>query len=157
MVKRVFLAAMILFIATPAFAHPLHTSLAQLSIDAGSHTVAVSLRVFVDDFTAASSEWRARHPKPSSGPATSPLLDYARAVFVLRDDQGNQMGLTSCGATRVGDLMWLCFHVTGDVATVESRVLFDKYGDQINIVQTRSSGRTTNLLFTPGDRAKSLF
>ena len=155
--KKTLVAALCLLIASPALAHPLHTSLAQVSIDPASHTIAVSLRVFADDFTAASSEWRSRNPKPATASPTSPILDYARAAFILRDEQGNQMILASCGARRVGDLMWLCFRGTGDVATVESRVLFDSYKDQINVVQSTVGGHTSNLLFTPGDKPKSLY
>jgi hypothetical protein len=137
MVRRIALLA--LLIARPAFAHPLHTSLAQVSVSGA--TVSVSLRVFADDYTAAS------HAR---------LVDYAVANFIVKDMRGNTIKLTSCGGKRMGDLMWLCFRGTGNIATVESKVLFDKFKDQINIVQASFSGRTRNLLFTPGDRAKPI-
>lgn len=135
MVKTIALIAVL--IARPALAHPLHTSLAQLSVSGGA--VSVSLRVFADDYTAASH---------------SRLVDYAVANFVVRDAHGNAIKLISCGGKRVGDLMWLCFRGTGTVSTVESKVFFEKFKDQINIVQASSNGRTRNLLFTPGERAK---
>lgn len=131
------LALLVLLVARPAFAHPLHTSLAQVSVTDG--TVNVSLRVFADDYTAAS------HAR---------LIDYAIANFIVRDSRGNAIKLTSCGDKRVGDLMWLCFRGSGVIATIESRVMFDKFKDQINIVQSSMNGRTRNLLFTPGERAK---
>jgi hypothetical protein len=158
------LAAIAFMLASPmigdhqaAEAHPLHTSLAELRFDSRNGTVALSLRVFVDDFTAASNEWRRR-----SGVATgsSALIGYSLATFLLKDASGKRVVLTSCGGKRVGDLMWLCFR--GRVSpqlkgsTVSSNILFDKYSDQINIVQATYEGRRANLLFTPGAGPKKI-
>ncbi|MEO5589125.1 MAG: DUF6702 family protein [Gemmatimonadaceae bacterium] len=140
-----------------ASAHPLHTSLAELSFDRQSRTLEVSLRVFVDDFTAASVVW---HQTSTLKTTASPLVGYARSVFTVREANGTAVDLASCGGKRVGDLMWLCFrgHLTGEPAglSVASQVLFGKYKDQINVVQADFDGRKSNLLFTPGDRTKKL-
>ena len=153
--------------ASPAFvaseraeAHPLHTSLAQLAYDPKTGAVQLSLRVFVDDFTRASIAFQQKHGavRPASaGPAQSPLIGYAVASFVVTDARGRRVAFTSCGGKRVGDLMWLCFkgQSSGPLRVV-SEVLFDTYRDQINIVQASSAGKTTNLLFTPGESAKAI-
>jgi len=119
--------------------HPLHTSLAQLTIE--PNAVTVSLRVFSDDIAAASN---------------SRPFDYALSTFILRDAKGKPIKLTSCGAKQVGDLVWLCLKGQGAPATVESRVFFERYGDQVNIVQTIHNGRTRNMLFASGDEAKKI-
>ena len=140
-----------------AEAHPLHTSLAELTFDSRSGTVALSLRVFVDDFTAASTEWSRRSGVAAGGSA---LIGYSLATFVLKDALGKRVAMTSCGGKRVGDLMWLCFRgrmsppLKG--STVSSSILFDKYSDQINIVQATYDGRKANLLFTPGAGPKKI-
>ena len=130
MVKILLLAAML---------HPLHTSLAELSIS--HNTISVSLRLFADDLKAVSS---------------SRPFDYASATLVIRDSHGKAVKLTPCGQKQVGDLVWLCLKGSGDAATVESTVMFDRYRDQINVVQASFNGQTRNMLFTPGDRAKRI-
>ena len=130
MVKALLLAALL---------HPLHTSLAQLTFD--RNTITVSLRVFSSDLVAASDN------KP---------FDYATATFIVRDARGKAIKLSSCGSKQVGDLTWLCLRGTGAAATVESRVLFDKYNDQINVVQTSIDGHSRNILFISGDHAKRI-
>jgi hypothetical protein len=140
-----------------AEAHPLHTSLAELSVDSHSGTVSLSLRVFVDDFTAASNEWAHRSKGPGGNAA---LVGYALATFLLNDASGHRVAMTSCGGKRVGDLMWLCFRGRMQYplkgATASSNILFEKYRDQINIVQASYDDHKANLLFTSGDGPKKL-
>lgn len=146
-----------------AEAHPLHTSLAELTYDAKTGAVGLSLRVFVDDFTRASIafEQARKGVRPvSAGPAQSPLVAYSLASFALTDSKGHRVGFSSCGGKRVGDLMWLCFRgqaAPGGALRVVSQVLFDNFKDQINIVQAVSGDRRVNLLFTPGEAPKKLF
>jgi hypothetical protein len=113
----------------------------------------------VDDFTKASIAFQQKSGvRPAStAPSQSPLIGYAIASFVVTDARGRKVAFTSCGGKRVGDLMWFCFkgQSSGPLRVV-SRVLFDTYRDQINIVQASIGGRTTNLLFTPGDSAKPI-
>lgn len=170
MVRRLTLAALVsALLLSPvimpterAEAHPLHTSLAELSYDARTGAVQLSLRVFVDDFTQASVAFQKKNGavRPvSTGPAQSPLVAYALASFLITDSRGRGVSLASCGGKRVGDLMWLCFRgqaAPGEKLRVLSRILFDNFKDQINIVQAASGDRRTNLLFTPGGTAKPI-
>lgn len=144
----------------PALAHPLHTSLAELSYDSRSGLLAVSLRVFVDDFSKASSQRRQQLVSRGGSSNQSPLVDYALASFEITDASGRRVVLQSCGSRRVDDLMWLCFKGSVPRGTqklsVASSILFDMYRDQINIVKATVDKRTSSLLFTPGDGAKLL-
>jgi hypothetical protein len=144
-----------------AEAHPLHTSLAELTYDQKSGAVLLSLRVFVEDYTKASTAYAQKHAQPvSAGAAVSPLVTYALASFALTDSRGRRVAFTSCGGKRVGDLMWLCFRGSvpgrGSGLHVGSEILFDTFRDQINIVQASYSGHHVNLLFTPGEASKAL-
>ena len=132
--------------------HPLHTSFAQLTIDSRARSIEVSLRVFVDDFTEAASVWA------KAKRAGSSTAGYARAGLTLKDAKGRTIALETCGEKRVGDLMWLCFRarLTERVSLVASRILFEKFDDQVNIVQATYDGRKSNLLFAPGDGEKRL-
>ncbi len=139
-----------------AFAHPLHTSLAELSYDERSGMLEVSLRVFVDDFTEASLEWG----KTARVTGRRTMVGYALEMFTVTV-AGQPVVFGSCGGKHVGDLMWLCFRsrvappAPGSIA-VSSRILFGKYKDQINVVQAAMGGTKTNLLFTPGDGPKKV-
>jgi hypothetical protein len=65
-----------------------------------------------------------------------------------------------CGIRRTGDLLWLCLRAPAAQGLSGLRVrvalLFDRYADQINIVQATYGGRRVALLFTSGDEAKPL-
>lgn len=155
---------LILTLPSALVAHPLHTSLAEVTHEPAARAVRVSLRVFIDDFTAASlahARWiAARQPAGTPQPTQSPYVTYALAAFRITDAAGRAVPLTSCGGRRNGELMWLCFRgslprgMSG--LRVKSHVLFDLYRDQINIVQASYGGRKTTLLFTRGDAAKKL-
>lgn len=150
------------FIASEsAVAHPLHTSLAELVVDQKTGAVQLSLRVFVDDFTKAAIAFQQKQKsvRPAPTALQSPLVLYATAAFTLTDSRGRRVAFASCGGKRVGDLMWLCFRgqvVGGGPLRVLSQVLFDNFKDQINIVQVTVGNRKTNLLFTPGESAKTI-
>jgi hypothetical protein len=139
-----------------AAAHPLHTSFAEVTFDTRAKTVDVSLRVFVDDYTSAAQSWARGNPARLS----APLVAYAVASLALRESNGRAVALVTCGEKRVGDLMWLCLR--GQItrapsgATVISRILFERFDDQVNIVQASHDGRKANLLFTSDDREKRI-
>jgi hypothetical protein len=92
--------------------------------------------------------------------SASPLVGYATASFTLREPNGRPVALKPCGDKRVGDLMWLCLRgqIAGSPsgARVISRILFEKFEDQVNIVQTTYDGRKSNLLFTSDDKEKRI-
>ena len=149
-----------LVIVAPAIAaaHPTHTSLAQMTVDSRTGVVDISLRVFADDFTAAAEDWRRRNS--SSNAVTPRRAAYARASFVVRESTGRSVTLQSCGERHVGNLMWICLRgrlsPRASIATVLSRVLVEKFDDQVNIVHASYSNRKANLLFTAGDGEKRL-
>ena len=149
-----------LVIGAPAIAvaHPLHTSLARMTVDSRTGVVDISLRVFADDFTAAAEDWR--RTNSSSNGVTSRGAAYARASFVVRESTGRSVNLQSCGEKRVGNMMWICLRgrlsPRASIATVMSRVLVEKFEDQVNVVQASYSNRKANLLFTAGDGEKRL-
>ena len=136
--------------------HPLHTSFAQVTFDTRAKTVDVSLRVFVDDYTSAAEAWA----RANRAQGASPIVEYATASFALRASNGSRVMFQPCGDKRVGDLMWVClrgqFAGQPSGSTVISRILFERFDDQVNIVQTSYDGRKSNLLFTSDDAAKRI-
>ena len=148
MVTRMLLVA--LTIATPAIAsaHPLHTSLAKISIDGSGRNVSVSIRVFADDFELAAAASRLS------------TTEYARRAVSVTDSHGSVVGLEPCGVVRKVDLLWIC--LKGRAAsnagrgTVTSTILFERFGDQINVVTTELEGKSRKFLFTPGSKPRRI-
>ena len=145
-------------------AHPLHTSLAEIVYNPAAKEIRISIRVFVDDLTRASTAYAAAHSRMrvSSLPLISggAIIEYVRASFIVVDRGGHPLALTACGNKPVGDLMWVCLRSAapgGPVGLrVTHKVLFDLYADQINIVQASYGGKKVSLLFTRGDGFKRL-
>ena len=148
MVKAVILAIAMLAPFGKIFAHPLHTSLTQVSFDASRRNVSVSIRAFADDLSMAAK---------ASG--LSPA-DYAARAFRLTNSRGVAIRLSRCGEKRVGDLVWLCFRGSvgshQDDLRVSSTILFEKYKDQVNVVTVMGARGARNFLFTPGDSPRQL-
>lgn len=142
-----------------AYSHPLHTTLTEVSVNGG--TLQVVLRAFVDDFSAvANGQGRATLA------STLPLSDstaarYASAKLLLTDVSGRRIGLTAKNIRRSGDLVWITLSAAvtrGATVRLTNSVLFERYDDQVNIVQAAIDGRRQTLLFTKrdGGTAKAL-
>ena len=87
------------------------------------------------------------------------IAAYAGASFSLEDPGGHPLPLHFTGIRRTGDVIWVSFetqHRDLSGARVCSRMLWEIYPDQVNIVQAKYGGKNRSLLFTPGDGAKRL-
>ncbi len=132
-----------------ATAHPIHSTLTELRYDATSRVVELSVRMFADDLAAAR-------------PATQSPLRYLAESIALATHDGHPLPVETCGERRAGDLIWLCLHLRLPAGTTPSglrlrnRLLFERFGDQVNIVQTAYGGRTETMVFTRGDADKTL-
>jgi hypothetical protein len=139
--------------------HPLHTTLTRIARGAEARTLDVTVRVFVDDFSAAVARRGG-----AGGPAVTPPPDsaahaYVAAALTLTDGAGHRVPLRWVGARRTNDLLWLSFVAgvpTADGLRVANQLLVELHADQVNIVQADVGGRRTSLLFTRGDGPKPL-
>lgn len=130
--------------------HPMHTSGAELMAERDG-SVQVMLRVFADDFAAALASGSAA----PGGPGT-----YLRDRFVMVAATGEPVKLTWDAGRPSGDVLIL--HGRGRIpgglagARVASRVLTERFEDQVNVVRAICDGRSATLIFVPGDGLKSL-
>jgi hypothetical protein len=131
-------------------AHPLHTTLTELSYRDADRSVEVSVRAFADDFRAAAGR----------DLTDSTAFAYLASALTLSDRAGHTLRLTWCGLRQTGDLLWLCLRAPAPEGLsglrVNARLLFERYADQINIVQASYEGRRASLLFSRGDSSKQL-
>jgi len=90
---------------------------------------------------------------------TPPLSDstaarYLGSTLVVTDATGRRIALTTTNVRRSGDLVWvtLVAPVTrGAAVRLTNSVMFERYDDQVNIVQAAIDGRRQTLLFTKRD------
>jgi Domain of unknown function (DUF6702) len=141
--------------------HPLHTTLAELSI-ASDGGVEIVMRVFLDDFSAAVAGRAGPASTPIATPQDSSTARYLGQTVLLTDGTGQRVPLVITNVRRTDDLLWITLRapsvrsVVG--ARLTNRVLFDRWDDQVNIVQTSVGGRRQTLLFTKrdGNSAKAI-
>jgi hypothetical protein len=136
-----------------AYAHPLHTTLSELTI-AADGSVQIVLRAFVDDFSAAVTRAPSR-PGPVPTPPDSAIARYLGETLVVTDASGRRVALAVAGTRRTGDLVWVTIRASaarmGVAPRLTNRVLFERWDDQVNIVQATVGSRRRTLLFTRGD------
>ena len=150
---RGFLLPIALAAATGAAApaHPLHTTLTEVTESRGAATIWV--RAFADDFARGV----AMHLAP---PGADPTLAYLGASVGVWDRDGRRVRLTACGTRTSGDLRWFCLRAPAPRGGSGMRILvslqFGVYDDQVNVLQADVAGRRASLLFVPGDGAKRL-
>ena len=145
---------------TRAEAHPLHSTITDLAIDAARGTVRATVRVFVDDLRAGVVRSARGRPVPTSGPGwDAAVLAYATGTFALQDARGRALPLRACGMRQTADLVWLCLEagVASDAGTLHVRnaMLCELYEDQVNVVQGTIGGARRSVLFVRGDRFKA--
>ena len=150
------LAAALGIALTPAlsWSHPLHTTLAEVSIDSNG-SCRVTLRAFVDDFSAAVAR-HAGKPRPSDfAVADADVASYVSSTIVIQGPDGRTVPLVWAGIRRTGDVVWITVVASGvrslkGVRFVYS-TLFDTFPDQVNILQANDNGRRHTVLFTASD------
>lgn len=134
-------------------AHPMHTSVTEISYDAASRTAVIRIRVFADDLAAAVSS-------DSGSPADSAISRLVRASFTLADRSGRSLPIQWVGAERLGDVVLLRLRAKAPEGLVRAMVLnalfADRFADQVNIVRASYEGHAATLLFTRGAPAKAL-
>ena len=142
--------------ARRAYPHPLHTTLSELSI-AEDGSVQIVLRAFVDDLSAAALGRAGPQSAPVATPPDSATARYLARTVAVTDAAGTPVALSLAGVRRSGDLLWMTLRTPpapGRVGVrLTNRVLFERYDDQVNVVQTSVAGRRRTLLFTKRDGA----
>jgi hypothetical protein len=161
MVMRVVVAVLLLMGQGPArvpAAHPLHTSLAEIEYQADRRVLEVSVRLFADDLCAAIG---GLCEGPAGIPRDSTLSSYARGSFALEDGQGVPLRLRWLGAVRTGGMVIL--QLESDVPRGDYRgvrvlhaMLWERFSDEVNLVQVRHDRGMETLLFTRGDPPKAV-
>jgi hypothetical protein len=134
--------------------HPLHTTLTEVSVDAAG-AVDIRLRAFVDDFWVAVGGRRDTSPLPYTAPKDSAAARYLSSRLMLMMPGGRAATLRVTSVRHEGDVVWVTLRAVGVRSVAGARltntVLFERYDDQVNIVQTDDGARRRTVLFTTRD------
>lgn len=144
-----------LLLAAAIAAHPLHTTMAEVTVDRAHSTVRVVVRVFADDFGTAVNGSKA------AGAFEARAAAYVANAISLADDRRERVTVRDCGTRKQGDLLWLCSEATVTAEqlrhlTLRDQMLCELFSDQVNVVRISDGATTRSVLFTRGDRAKSI-
>jgi hypothetical protein len=143
--------------ARPAWSHPIHTTLTEISLGPGDRTMQFTIRAFADDFSAAVAK-HAKKPRPADYTVPdADIISYVASAISV-EASGKTVPFTWAASRRAGDVIWVTFTVPSVHALrgvrMASTLLFELYDDQVNIVQTSVDGRHRSMLFTAGDGKK---
>ena len=134
--------------------HPLHTTLTEVSVDAAG-AVDIRVRAFVDDFSVAIGGWRDTASAPHTAPKDSAVQRYLSSRLMLTVPGGRAAPLRVTSVRQEGDVVWVTLRAVGVRSLAGARltntVLFERYDDQVNIVQTDDGARRRTVLFTTRD------
>ena len=147
--------------ARVAEAHPLHTTLAQLTYDERSRALEGSIRVFASDFAAAVAKHENAATPSDDRVSDVEAMAYVSSTFRFTDAGGHPVALQWCGSRRAGDVLWLCVRLrdvaSPNVLKLSDQMLCELFDDQVNIVQAVRGTDKHSVLFTHGDGLKKLW
>jgi len=152
-------ASAITAVARDAEAHPLHTTLVQLTYDERAHTLEGTIRVFAGDFAAAVAKHSGAKPPNDDRVTDAAAFAYVSSTFRLTNQSCGVVALQWGGSRRSGDLLWICVRATSNAGPsaleLSDQMLCELFDDQINIVQSVAGAKHASMLFTKGDGSKS--
>ena len=148
--RRLLVALLMLAgLSAPAWAHPMHSTITELTEDRVHGTVRAVIRVFDDDLRSVL--------RRSTGMSAA---TYVSARFTLTGSDERPLVLHSCGTREASGVVFVCLE--GDARNglaplrLSARVLCDLYDDQVNVVQATIAGVRHSYLFIRGGKARPL-
>jgi hypothetical protein len=142
--------------ATPA--HPLHTTLTTVTWHGGRRELEITVRVFTQDLADAVTR-APSSPAAGGSVSDSAACRYAMAALSVRDAAGAPLPVARCGTERAADVTWIRLAIPAarpPGLRLRNAFLFERFADQVNIVQADLAGATRTILFTTGDGPKPL-
>ncbi len=163
--RLVRLAWLVIALASPACAHPIHTSTAEAEYSRTTQTLAVALRVFVDDFEAALSAQAGRQLSLAQTPPAefdSLARAYLAERFTVRTRGGTAVAPRWVGREIKPADNELWFHCEFPLAEgiegarLRHGALGEQFPNQINSVRIRDGDRKATLVFLPKQSEKTV-
>lgn len=153
--------ALVLGAASVARAHKFHASLANVEYNETTKSAEISIRVFADDLEASLGKRHGSRVQIGLTPNAEKIaFDYVASAFELRDRSGAKVDLRWVGMEPQADVVWIYVEApleAGlDGATVDDRIFFDLFRDQVNLVNVRHGDRKASLVFEADGAAQRI-
>jgi len=150
--------AMLLAALAAPPAHPLHTTLTTVTWHGDRRELDVAVRTFTQDLADAVTR-ASRSPAATGGVSDSAACRYATAALSVRDAAGASLRVARCVTERAAEVTWIRLAIPAERPVglrLCNAFLFERFADQVNIVQADLAGATRTILFTTGDGPKPL-
>lgn len=145
-------------LATPASAHPIHTSTAEADYNRESKQLEIALRVFADDFEAALGDLAGKKISLEKTPRVE--LDALTRAYLIEHFIVKALDGTLASQRLIGrelkdaaNELWLYFEIAlpggVDGARLDYTVLRERFPDQLNSLRVRDGPRQATLVFLP--------
>ncbi len=142
-----------------ADAHPLHNSYAELSYAQETGKIAVSVRVFTDDFISHITS-PAGTVGSKGGTPERRAAAYIGRNLSITDGRGTPIPLRWCGWKRAGEMTAICLEGVAPARPANLRIrntiLMDMFADQLNILRSTRGTSKKTVLFTHKENTKTL-
>ena len=156
--RRGLVASAILCLAVPCIAasarraHPLHTTISELTVNGTTGSAELVIRIFADDLHRAVGG--------RAAPGDSAVAAYLRRHVDARDPRGRAVTWAWCGQRRTNELVWACLRAPAPDRMLGTALRIDVacalYDDQVNIVRLVSPRGRRTLLFTCRDASQRM-
>ncbi|HET9709283.1 MAG TPA: DUF6702 family protein [Gemmatimonadales bacterium] len=150
--------AMLLAALASTPVHPLHTTLTTVAWQSDHRELEVAVRVFTQDLAEAVTR-AATSPTAIGAVTDSAACRYATAALSVRDAAGAALRVARCVVERAAEVTWIRLAVPAERPEglqLRNAFLFERFADQVNIVQADLAGVPRTLLFTTGDGPQPL-
>lgn len=133
-------------LSASAAAHPLHTTIGELTYERESGEVVLTITVFADDFEAATAKLAPEKSEPHRS------VHYLARRLQLRGSDDRVVVLQWAGAEAKDDVIEI--RLVGRApaglrgGTLHNGILLETFSDQVNIVKTKYGEADRTLLFT---------
>jgi len=150
----------LLLAATPLLAHKFHVSMTQVDWNPQTQALEVVLQLFTDDLEAAVSGFKGKRVEllPENEGA---IFEYLQTVLLFEDAAGSTLAMSWVGMEMDVHRAWLYLevpHAQGpEGLTVNQRVFFELFNDQVNTVNTGLGARKATLVFQRDSGKTPLF
>lgn len=144
-----------------AAAHTYHTSLTRIDFNDKEKIAEITIQTFSHDLEDALAKQNGKRINLDKSPDIDKiLLKYLSSQFVLKNRKNEAVQFRYVGKETQTDAVFIYVEAPlpegFDGATLENRVLFEMFDDQVNLVTCHYADKKNDLVFRPNDKAQNL-
>jgi hypothetical protein len=144
-----------------AEAHRFHTTLTRIDYNTTEKTAEITVQIFTHDLEEILEKRTGNRVTLDKTPNADKLVfAYFNETWILKNKRGVKKTLKFIGIEQETDVVRLYAETKMpeglEGATMQNRMFFDSFDDQVNLVIAKSGDKKADLIFKAGDSFKSL-